>query len=745
MSIVTRLLCGAVVACLALVAADASAQQTIKLTVAAGSPVTVTPAKMTKEVFIPEINKALAASKLNIKIEWTEGYNQTIAKFTEVFEAVEEGVAHVGVLLKNFEESKLPLEQYASAIPFGIADADTFLKVDQRIRAKVPEMDAHFTRYNQVVLAHAAGDSQQMFTKFPVAKLEDLKGHKIGGSGALGLPIRGTDAVLVNASMAASYTDISNGVYQGYLINEILAFPYKTYQAAPYFTKVDFGASGVPALSVNKKTWDGFPTPLKDIFHQAAQKWVAGYKDWESLKTKEAREAMTKEGMKSHVLVQAEREKWAKKMPNIAKEWADATEKQGLPARRILTAFMDEVRAQGKPMREWDKEIGKRPHPEPVEGGGHLMLRQAQHEALNFKGDFEMTIALRILASGAAMAAALVAADASAQQTIKLTVVAGSPITVTPAKMTKEVFIPEINKRLAASGNKYKIEWTEGYNQTIAKVNEVFEAVEEGVAHVGVLLKNFEDAKLPLEQYASAIPFGISDPRKMIDVDNRIRAKVPEMDAHFTKYNQVVLVHASGEGMQMFTKFPLTKVDDLKGKKIGGSGALGLPMRGTEGVLVNASMMQSYTDISNGVYDGYIINESLAQPYKTYQPAPYFTKTDFGCSNVGALSVNKKTWDGLPIPVKTIFHEAAQRWLEEYTKWEDEKLIEARAILAKEGVKSSVLPAAERVKWAKQMPNIAKEWVDAVEKQGLPAKRILTAYMDEVRAAGVAVREWDKE
>jgi TRAP-type C4-dicarboxylate transport system substrate-binding protein len=351
----------------------------------------------------------------------------------------------------------------------------------------------------------------------------------------------------------------------------------------------------------------------------------------------------------------------------------------------------------------------------------------------------------RIFASGAAACALLLAADASAQQTIKLTVAAGSPITVTPAKMTKEVFIPEVNKGLKASGQNVKIEWTEAYNQTLAKFNEVFEAVEEGVAHVGVLLKNFEESKLPLEQYASSIPFGISDARTMLKVDQRLRAKVPEMDAHFGKYNQVVLAHATGESMQMFTKFPLAKLDDLRGKKIGGSGALGLVMRGTDATLVNASMAGSYTDIANGVYEGYVINESLSHPYKTYQVAPYFTRVDFGSNNVGALSINKKTWDGFSNPVKEVFHKAAQKWTDEYLKWEDKKIVEARAIMTKEGMKSSVLPAVEREKWAKRMPNLAREWADAVEKQGLPARRVLTAFMDEVRATGKPLREWDKE
>ena len=43
------------------------------------------------------------------------------------------------------------------------------------------------------------------------------------------------------------------------------------------------------------------------------------------------------------------------------------------------------------------------------------------------------------------------------------------------------------------------------------------------------------------------------------------------------------------------------------------------------------------------------------------------------------------------------------------------------------------------------MPNIAAEWSDRLEKRGLPGKKILKTYMDELRAAKIEiVREWDK-
>jgi hypothetical protein len=66
--------------------------------------------------------------------------------------------------------------------------------------------------------------------------------------------------------------------------------------------------------------------------------------------------------------------------------------------------------------------------------------------------------------------------------------------------------------------------------------------------------------------------------------------------------------------------------------------------------------------------------------------------------------------------------------------------------MQKEGMKVIDFPDAERKRWATMMPNIAKEWAQDLDKKGEPGTKVLTAYMDELRAAKVPlVREWDKE
>ena len=181
-----RLLPATMAAVLAVSAMPADAK-TMKMTVVSAAPPIVTYVRVAKTKFIPEVNRRLAASGKDFKIEWTEAYSQSLAKFSEVFETVEEGVAQVGLILKNFEPSKLALEQYNYVTPFVGHSAAQMITIDRNMRKRVPELNKLYSKYDQVFLESGVSRSMQMFTTFPVRKFEDLKGHKIGASGSMGV------------------------------------------------------------------------------------------------------------------------------------------------------------------------------------------------------------------------------------------------------------------------------------------------------------------------------------------------------------------------------------------------------------------------------------------------------------------------------------------------------------------------------------------------------------------------------
>jgi TRAP-type C4-dicarboxylate transport system substrate-binding protein len=333
----------------------------------------------------------------------------------------------------------------------------------------------------------------------------------------------------------------------------------------------------------------------------------------------------------------------------------------------------------------------------------------------------------------------------SAAKEYKLTIASAPPPVVTPSYVTKTFFVPTATKRAKACGD--TLIWTQAYAQTLAKVDETLEAVEEGIAHFAVLLRNFEESKLPLDQYSTVMPFVVADPAVMNEIDAAVRKKVPEMNKMYARYGQVYLAGSSEHSMQMFSTFPILRYEDLKGHKIGGSGSLGNYIRGTGAVLVNSAMQDSYTNIKNGLYDGYPIVIYLAFPYRTYQVAKYYTVTNFGATTVAALTVNAKTWATFSPCLQKAFRDTAAEWSQQYVKVNNGRLAKFSGIIKKKGGNVfETLSPAQRKRWAMALPPLAKQWSTALEAKGLPAKAVVKAFMEEARARGIKpARDWDKE
>lgn len=355
--------------------------------------------------------------------------------------------------------------------------------------------------------------------------------------------------------------------------------------------------------------------------------------------------------------------------------------------------------------------------------------------------------------SGALLAAgfaALLAAPAAAVETIKLTVAASHPVTIPWIGLIPKVFIPEVDKRLAESG-KYRVEWQEAYGGQLYKANATLTSVEQGITDIGWVFSYLEAAKMPLSQVTTYTPFSTDDVPAMLDVMTDLMGSVPAFRKEWEKYNIVFLGATGSDTYDIFTKFPVKKIDDLKGKKISSPGAPGIWLRGVGATPVDGSLTTFYTDIQTGVSEGVLSLATGVLPTKLYEVAPYVTRVNLGVVFSGGLAINQDRWAKLPKEVQTALKEAGAA----YSKAHGEDLMARHETALKTIVEVGKtqsppvtitdLPPEERRKWIEQLPNIAAEWVKANEARGLPARSFLQSYMAGLRKHGqTPARDWDK-
>lgn len=339
---------------------------------------------------------------------------------------------------------------------------------------------------------------------------------------------------------------------------------------------------------------------------------------------------------------------------------------------------------------------------------------------------------------------ALSAPLAGQAETMKVTAIAGHPPVFLWVKLLDEFFIPEVDKRLAQQG-KHKVEWTKGYGGTIAKLGTELEALQDGVADVAFVSSIFQAAKLPLQNVSYYAPFGSDDIQLVTKVVEDLHKSIPAMRETWEKNGAVLLSGTALDSYHLLTNFPVTRVEDVKGKKIAAPGPAANWLKGTGGVPVAANLNTYYNDIKTGVYDGTLTFMTAAAPAKLQEVAPHITRISVGAQFAGGLAISKRFHDKMPADAREVFVAVAADYGKKFADEQKARVDLSVKALADGGGKVADMSAAERKRWTEAMPNIAKEWAADLDKKGLPGTQVLNAYMDGLRKAGATpARDWDK-
>lgn len=336
---------------------------------------------------------------------------------------------------------------------------------------------------------------------------------------------------------------------------------------------------------------------------------------------------------------------------------------------------------------------------------------------------------------------------ALAQERISAVVIDGYPARALWVKEFTGFFIPEVDRRLAETGN-YVMDWQENYGGSIVKPKGVLEGVQLGLGDIGIVTTIFHSSKLPSQGIAAVTPFVASDARAVARAVDEIAREFPAMQNEFSKQNQVYL--ATGvvlDTYQVFSSKQVSGVADLEGFKIAGAG---MNLRYLEGIKDAAGVRGGLTDFYNmlqtGLVDAAQLWPEAAATFKISEVAPYMLRADLGAVNSKTVTVNADYWAKLPDEVKEVLKAVAIDYRDHLSGLAmDRATAAAEAYVAAGGTIVEVTDE-DRAAWAAAMPNIAQEWAKTLNDAGEPGTEMLSAYIGKLKDAGyTGVRDWTQD
>lgn len=345
------------VAVLGAPASTAWAAEEFDVTVVSGFPPVVSGVKFLKETFMPGVDARLAKTG-NYKVNWQEAFSGTLAKPGGELEAVQTGLAEVGLMITALYGDKAPLYKIGYVTPFTTSDLVLVHKVVDQLAEKYPAFAEGWAQFNQVSLsASGIADNYVMCSSTPVKSIKDLNGLKVGGIGPNLRWVEPLGATGVTGTLANFYQMMETGVMDSMLIWGEAIVSLKFYEVCKNYFNADLGGANTYAINVNMQAWEGYPDEVKTAMKEAAADYgVALGKHAEAL-GKKALEAFRQNGGTIVQIDPTERREWATTLPNLAQEWANELESQGIPGKAILADYMQAMRDAKQPIaRQWDKE-----------------------------------------------------------------------------------------------------------------------------------------------------------------------------------------------------------------------------------------------------------------------------------------------------------------------------------------------------------------------------------------------------
>lgn len=345
---------GAALLIFALTATQAPAK-TWKITAAAGHPPVFLFISTIQDTFIPYVNEHLAP--LGHKVEWKTAFGGTVCKIGGCLEALESGIVEMANVGTIFEAAEMPLHNVTYFTPFTTKDPEIVMDAMMEVGEKIPEVKNEWTKHNAVHLGSSAVDTYSIFAKFPIHSVDDVNGRKIGTAGPCANWLKGTGAVPVATNLPEAYNSLQLGVFDGYVVFDTGAMGIKIFEVAPYVARLNFGAQFAGGVAINKRFFDSLPSEVQKVFIDAGKAYDKKYVALQNAKANGAGAAMKKAGATFIEFSDAERAKWANRMPNVPMEWAASMEQKGLPGKAVVKAYMDGLRKRGvKLVRDWDRE-----------------------------------------------------------------------------------------------------------------------------------------------------------------------------------------------------------------------------------------------------------------------------------------------------------------------------------------------------------------------------------------------------
>jgi len=251
---------------------------------------------------------------------------------------------------------------------------------------------------------------------------------------------------------------------------------------------------------------------------------------------------------------------------------------------------------------------------------------------------------------------------------------------------------------------------------TLTPPTQTYDSVVKGIADIGLSLASFTKGRFPLTEVID-LPVGYKAASQGNNLVNAFYQKFKPKEFDETK---VMYMQTTPPLILFFKKNAVSKLEDLKGLKIRGTGTSVRLIQLLGGAPVGLPIGECYDALARGVVDGANLAFEPLKPYRFAEIVNYGTV--YSATHVSAIYVvmNKQKWGSIsPEDQKTI-EAINHEWIPKQAKLWDEVDKDGKDFYLQKGGKVIQLSPEEDARWTKTLAPMLDEYVAAMKAKGLP-------------------------
>ena len=258
--------------------------------------------------------------------------------------------------------------------------------------------------------------------------------------------------------------------------------------------------------------------------------------------------------------------------------------------------------------------------------------------------------------------------------------------------------------------------------------------MRDGLADMGYFTATWTPDRFPISDVLS-MPAQVLGKDVAVEIGNEMYERM--LHTEFADDVKVLSLNGCVSSF-IWTRKPVRSLEDLKGLRIRTPGGLQTYM--IEALGAEPAFMplgDVYLAMETGNIDGIVTCPMLYKAYKLHELGKHAVVATFGCVTEGVI-INKDTWNKLPADLQTIVEEVTKNPFQLTGGLTEEVIQRCNAELSAAGVEFYELPAEEAARWYDRFSEkVVQEWVNNMEKRGLPGKEALLNYKAVLDKHGV--------